>query len=161
MFPRARSFRIALSTTIALLCVVLLAACGGGGTSKEDYEREMRSVATDITKASNEVSTMKPDATPAQRAATIKRQGSLLQGAADTAADIDPPADAKEAHDDFVTALRAYAKLLDKLADASKSTKTTQQQAAILSDAGVQVDKLTKASAALSKAGYKFESAAK
>ena len=150
--------RLTCLSLLIAMCVALAAGCGGGGgTSKDDYEQDMRSVATDITKASTEVSSMKADAPPAERALTIKRQGELLANAADKADDIQPPEDAKAAHDDFVTALRAYAKILDKLADASKSTKTTQQQAALLSDAGVQVDRLTKASNKLSKAGYTFQ----
>jgi hypothetical protein len=158
MLVRSRMIRLACLSLLIAMCVALAAGCGGGGTSKDEYEHDMRSVATDITKASTEVSSMKADAPPAARAATIKRQGQLLANAADKADDIEPPADAKDAHEEFVTALRAYAKLLGKLADASKSTKTTQQQAALLSDAGVQVDRLTKASNKLAKAGYTFQS---
>lgn len=151
-----RSFRLAIVFFTVVACAALAAGCGSGGTSKADYQSQMRGVAADITKASNEVSQMKADAPPAARADTIKRQGQLLASAANKAGKINPPSNAKAAHHDFVTALGAYAQILDKLADASKSTKTTQQQAALLSDAGVQVDKLTKASNELAKAGYTF-----
>lgn len=158
MSTRTRSLRTTGLSLLVAASLVLVAGCGGGGLSKDEYEQEMRTVASDITKASTEVASMQADAKPAERAAIIQRQGKLLAAAADKADGIDPPEDAKSAHDDFVTALHAYAKLLDELADASKSAKATQRQAALLSDAGEEVDRLTRASNELAKAGYTFQS---
>ena len=157
MSTRTRSIRLACLVLLTALSAALAAGCGDSGLSKDDYEQEMRTVASDITKASTEVSSMQADAKPAERAAVIKRQGALLADAADKAGDIAPPEDAKSAHDDFVEALHAYAKILDKLAEASKSTKDTQEQAALLGDAGKEVDRLTTASNKLAKAGYTFQ----
>lgn len=148
--------RIASVVVPFLVVLPLVAACGGGETSKADYERSMRDVAKDITTASEEVSSMKPDAKPADRAGTIRRQGELLDKAADKAAAIDAPDDATDAHEEFVDALRDYAKLLGRLADASEDGGSSEEQAALLGEARTPLDRLDKASKRLNNAGYTF-----
>lgn len=151
--PTARSIRVPALLALAL---VALAGCGGGA-SKDEYQEQMRGVGADISKASEQVAAMKPDAPAAQRAKTIRAQGALLAKAADKADDVEPPSDASEAHDEFVDALRAYAKILDQLADASASSKNAERQAALLGEAGTEVDRLTAASSDLRDAGYDFD----
>lgn len=151
--------RRSITTTLLLaLLAFVLAACGGA--SKEEYEQGMRPVAKDISDASKEVAQLKPTATPKQRADTIRRQGTLLGAAADKADDLSPPEDAEKAHEEFISALRAYSKILDELADASLSKSTVDQQTKLLGQAGKEVQRLQKASDQLNGAGYTFKAKA-
>lgn len=152
---RSLRFRL-VPAVLVILAALLLAACGGDETSKDDYQDQMRNVAKDITTASDEVSSMKPDAEPADRAKTIRRQSELLEAAADKAEGIDAPGDAEDAHKEFVGALRDYAKLLGRLADASGDGGSSEEQAALLGEAQDPLERLDKASTRLSNAGYTF-----
>ncbi|MCW2950049.1 MAG: hypothetical protein JWN41_1062 [Thermoleophilia bacterium] len=129
----------------------LITACGGVDSGA--YQAGMRSVGTQISKASSAVADLPPNATPAQRVAAIRAQQAAIADAAQRAAKLTPPSKAARDHENLVSALEDYAALLGKLADASHDAA---QQTKLLGQAGDIVKRLSTASNHLEKAGYSF-----
>ncbi|MCW2972737.1 MAG: hypothetical protein JWN72_1010 [Thermoleophilia bacterium] len=138
---------------LVVVTLALLVGGCGGGVDKDAYERGMRGVGSQISKASAATADLPADATNAQRVAAIRQQAEAISNAADQAAELDPPSDAAKWHKVLTSALGDYAQLLGDLADASNDTA---RQTELLGRAGKIVDRLKSASTGLEKAGYSF-----
>lgn len=139
-----------------LVLALLVSGCGGdSGGDKQAYEKGMRQVGAQISKASAVVANLPSDATNEQRVATTRAQGTEITAAAELADALDPPSDARANHVRLVKALRDYGVLLGKLADASNDSAA---QTKLLGQAGAIVKRLQKASNGLCAQGYKFGS---
>ncbi|MBC7461392.1 MAG: hypothetical protein H7287_08515 [Thermoleophilia bacterium] len=145
--------RSMVAWVLAVVALALLVGACGGGVDKGAYERGMRGVGAQISKASSATAGLSADATNAQRVTAIRMQAAAIGNAADQAAALAPPADASKAHKQLVSALKDYAVLLGDLADASNDTA---QQSKLLGRAGAIVDRLKTSSTSLEKAGYSF-----
>jgi outer membrane murein-binding lipoprotein Lpp len=104
--------RLLFALAAALLCAALLAGCGG--TSKADYQKQVKKVGTHVEQDLNKLDSGKPS--PADITAAEK---SINQAADDIDA-IDPPSEVKGLHNDLVKELHATADVLDRLAPLMK-----------------------------------------
>ncbi|MCW2962282.1 MAG: hypothetical protein JWM90_2669 [Thermoleophilia bacterium] len=145
--------RIALIVTV-LLAVLLAAGCGGG-PNKDDYEAGLRGVQAHLDDAKKASDKASGELDADKRNAAIRDQDAALKAAAAAADKLDPPEDAEKANAKFVKALGAYADLFGKLVEANGDS---EQEAALVGEAGPIVDDLQEANTALAKAGYKATS---
>lgn len=148
-----------MNRRIALILPVLLAAlvavgCGGGA-NKDDYEAGLRGVQAHLDDAKKASDKASGELDADKRNAAIRDQNAALKQAASAADALEPPEDAEQANTKFVKALRAYAKLFDRLVEANGDSA---KEAALVGEAGPIVDDLQEANTALAKAGYKATS---
>lgn len=142
-----------LARSILLAAAALLLAACGGDTQKQEYLDGLRTVKTHLdaaSKASLESGSAK-DAD--ERGRKLQAAHEQLVAAADAAAELDPPADAAGAHEDFAEALRDYATLYDRLA---RLDPGDPEEAELYGEAGKIAERLESASRRLAKAGYKL-----
>ncbi len=113
-------------TRVLILCLaalaLLAAGCGGDdGSSKEDYEREVRSVGATLQQTFGELGTSISGSGSTEQAATKLEEGaaSLDKAAADFR-DIDPPSEIEDSHNQIVSGLEALADEFRKGAQAAE-----------------------------------------
>jgi hypothetical protein len=144
--------RILLTTLATLACALTLAACGGGGDTAA-YEDGLRAIQQQLDAASEASASVPADADDAARAAALEQAHEDLAAAADRAAELDPPDDVRDAHEDLVQALRDYADLFARLAQAPSDDPAAVT--ALYGEAGEIVDRLGAANEAIEEAGYR------
>lgn len=134
-----KSYRPFLLTILAIAAAALLAGCGG--TSKADYEKDVKSIGKDVSKEMKAFEAGEPSASDLEDAAKS------LDGAADDLDDITPPSEVKDLHEDLIKALRdggeslgAMAPLLEKVAEDPSSL--TEKDSEKMSELGTDVQKL-------------------
>lgn len=136
-------------------CALLFAGCGGdGGGDTGNYESGLKRLQGQLDDA-NEASRRSGGTTdPAERKAALDEAYRSLDAAAKTAADLDPPDDARPANTKLVAALRDYADLFERLAALPEDDPGESE---LYSEAGEIVDRLADANKALDKAGYSVD----
>lgn len=109
--------------TLCLAALALLAAgCGGDdGSSKEDYEREVRAVGGTLERTFGELGNSISGSGSTEQAATKLEEGaaSLDKAAADFR-DIEPPSEIEDSHNQIVSGLEALADEFRKGAQAAE-----------------------------------------
>jgi hypothetical protein len=147
----AQPRRLARTVLLLLVAVTVVAGCGGDD-GRASYEDGLAKVQQQLT-AANEASSASADASDASdRSAALDDAQQQLEAAAETAAELDPPSDAADAHEDLVEALRDYAKIFGRIAALEPGDPSETE---LYGEAGVIVDRLTKANRALEEAGYR------
>ena len=146
MSPRRHPLFAALFIVLALV----VAGCGGG-PSKDDYERGLGKVQSQL-EGANEASREASQTTdPAERSAALDEAQKSIKLAADTAEGLQPPEDAESEHEQLASALRDYAELFGELATLEDDDP---RQTELYGEAGKIVERLDGANRALDKAGY-------
>lgn len=143
--------RLAIVICCFVACAGLLAGCGGDGADKGEYKAGLKRLQGQLADAKDASNGAGPSATAAQRTDALAKAHASLDKAADTAAKLDPPDDAKAANRKLVAALRDYSDLFGKLA---KLGENDPAESELYSEAGQIVDRLDSANRALAKAGY-------
>lgn len=141
--------RVAPALLIAI--ALLMSACGGGDDQKSKYEAGLKRMQGQLATANTASRESGETTEPAERRVALGRAHAALDKAAKTAADLDPPEDARAAHRKLVAALRDYADLFDRLARLEENDPSESE---LYSEAGTIVDRLEEANRALDKAGY-------
>lgn len=152
MFLRLRSTCFLVFVLVAAL---LVAACGGGD-GKAEFESGLARVQAHLDDATAASADVAGSTDANARARGISASHEHLVKAADIAADLDPPEDARDAHDQLTSALRDYADVFRRIAAASGSdpNETTK----LYSEAGEVYARLQAANEALKDAGYQVPS---
>lgn len=140
-----------LSRVVLLVAGALVAAGCGGGVSKDDYERGLGTVQSQLEDANEASRTASEADDAAGRSAALQDAQRAIQRAADTATRLKAPDDAKDEHEQLASALQDYAKLFGELA-ALKDDDPRQTE--LYGRAGAIVERLDAANRALDKAGY-------
>ncbi len=100
----------------SLLALMLVAAgCGSPSLTKEQYEEEVQRIAQDVQERFDEVAVLGAQG-EADRDA-LRASAAALEDAADGFADLDPPAEIADAHDDMVAAVRSLARMMQRLVE--------------------------------------------
>lgn len=95
---------------LALAAALLLSACGGNGElTKDEYEKEVRSVMVEV-RDSDVFSGGQP------KASDLEKGADVIKTAAGDLAEIEPPADVKALHEDLVTGIREFGDQLGRMA---------------------------------------------
>jgi hypothetical protein len=140
---------MSLASVFVVLALVV-AGCGGG-PSKDDYERGLGKVQTQLEEA-NDASREASQTTDAdERAAALTMAQKAIRRAADTADGLEPPDDAQAEHEQLASALRDYAELFGELATLKENDP---RQTELYGEAGKIVERLDGANRALDDAGY-------
>jgi len=137
---------------LSMFCALLLSACGGdGGGDADDYEAGLRKMQAHLDDA-NEASRASADSVDAgQRKVSLATAYRSLDKAAAAADALDPPDDARTAHNKLVAALRDYADLFKRLSELGENDPSESE---LYTEAGDIVKRMTAANASLEKAGY-------
>lgn len=152
--PNARRPGPCGSLLLLLACVLALAGCGGGGPSEDDYEAGLAEVkehldeATEASRASGETTDVE------ERREHLGEAHEAIDAAARRAAELEPPDDARAAHEEFADALEDYADLFDRLARLGENDPGETE---LYTEAGEIARRLDDASRALEKAGYSVD----
>jgi hypothetical protein len=149
----------AMRRLLAFAVVLALAAagCGGGdgGTSKEDYAKSLADASQTLQKTFADILAQTGSgSSTAQTGARLDKGADALDDAADRFAAIDPPSDAKSAHDKLVSGLHDLADVFRKGAAAAKKGDTkglTSTLQGLAQSAGVK--KITEAQKELEDKG--------
>lgn len=136
------------------LTVALLAGCGGNGASEEEYEAGLGRVQARLDEASEASRESGAAEKVEERRAKLGEAHEALDAAADEAERLDPPKEAREAHEDFARALREYADLFDRLA---RLQANDPRETELYTQAGEIAERLDKASRQLEEAGFEAE----
>jgi hypothetical protein len=146
-----------MRTFVLVAVTAALALAGCGSSEKNDYVKSVNQATTEMTKALSSVGNVGSD--PAQMSATLQKGSDAIEKAAKDFQAIDPPDNAKHAHQLMVDGLNSLATTFDDAAAAAKAKDTDKVIAAlgnIQSSDGAK--KIQEAQTELQKNGYKFES---
>jgi outer membrane protein assembly factor BamE (lipoprotein component of BamABCDE complex) len=142
---------------VAVVAAALLAA-GCGTADKVEYERDLAAVGRSVDESLERV----PTGTDAQVGPEeVSRIAEDLREAADELDDMDPPEDARSAHERLARGLRGVAKAFDRLADDLGDARDDSAQAELFvrfaSDQRVDraFDDLVEAQEAFARSGYR------
>jgi hypothetical protein len=112
----------------AVLLALVVAGCGGGGdggSSKEDYAQSLADASQTLQKTFSDILAQTGSgSTTEQTGARLDKGADALDKAADRFASIDPPSDAKSAHDKLVSGLHELADVFRKGATEAKQGDT-------------------------------------
>lgn len=129
----------------------LLAGCGG--TSKEEYEKEVRGIGKDVSKEMDSFGDGQP------QSSDLEDAEKTLDTAADKLDDVTPPDEVKDLHEDLIQALRdggdslgKMAPILDKATD--DPTSLSEEDTEKMNDLGKDVQKLSERMEKITK-GFK------
>lgn len=148
-------------TAVLLAAVALIAAgCGGGSSNnKNDYVKQVNKVGATLQKQLTSLGTdISGQSDPKGIASKLDEGAATLNGAADDLAKIDPPSDAKKAHEEIVSGVRELAASFKTGATQARKgdlAKLTRTFGNIASSDGIR--KIEHATTALKDAGYKIE----
>jgi hypothetical protein len=99
---------------------------GGGATSKDDYGKQLAAAGQTLQKTFSDIADQTGSSTSsAQIADRLDKGAQALDDAAAKFADIEPPADVKDAHQKFVDGFKELADVFRKGADAARKNDTT------------------------------------
>ena len=136
---------------LLLALAIAVAGCGSSGPSKEDYERGLGKVQSQLEDANDASREASGTSDAKERTAALEQAQAAIDRAADTAEGLEPPDDAQSEHAKLAKALRDYAKLFGELATLKDGDP---RQTELYSEAGVIVERLDGANRALDEAGY-------
>jgi hypothetical protein len=99
---------------------------GGSATSKDDYGKQLAAAGQTLQKTFSDIADQTGSSTSsAQIADRLDKGAQALDDAAAKFADIQPPADVKDAHQKFVDGFKELADVFRKGADAARKNDTT------------------------------------
>lgn len=149
-----------MTRALALAASVLaLFAAGCGGDDKEDYVAEFNKVGTTLEKTLTSLGTDLTGSTdPKQIASKLEEGAKALESAASDLDEIEPPDDAKQAHEKIVSGVNDLANTFEKGASEAKKgdlTKLVDTFSSIQGSGGAA--KIQEAQKELRDKGYKVD----
>jgi len=144
--------------SFALLAVTaVLALAGCGNAEQNDYVSDVNQATTTMTKALNSIGQVNPS-DPSSVEKTLNSGSQTMEKAAKDFEAIDPPDNAKHAHEQMVAGLHSLATTFKDAAAAAKA-KDTQKMLELLGNigSGDGAKKIQAAQQELQKNGYKFQ----
>lgn len=147
--------RIPVLILILVAASMLAAACGGGG-DEGAYEDGLARVQSKLEQANEESRAASGVSDERERGAALQKAHESIEGAADTADELDPPSDVEGAHADLVEALREYAALFERLANTPEDDPGLTE---LYGEAGEIVEQLDAANREIADAGYEVADA--
>ena len=150
------------AATLCLAALMLVAAgCGGDddGTSKEDYEKEVREAGQTLEKTFTNIgASISGAGSPKEAAAKLDEGADALEKTSGDLGDIEPPSDIEDSHDELVEGLDELADEFRNGADAAEEGDPTKlREFATSLSRSEAVQKIQSAGEEIEKKGYDFE----
>lgn len=139
-----------LPPILAVLVALVATGCGGGADG-EEYEAGLARVQSQLAEASDASQGAAGDVEPAERREALREAQAAMARAADTAEELDPPSDVRDAHEELADALRDYAELFGRIASTPPDDPSVSQ---LYGKAGEIVERLESANGEIREAGY-------